>query len=115
MQDKGKTDEVTEHRKATQLSGNISDFQLQNLKTWPFIVFDNVAHVKLTWDFTNKELESEEVATAGEVTYNIYFDIDPTLSKEGLSRRSDQLIFWTRYMFWNDTKVKILKEGKKWV
>ena len=53
MSDKKEKNVIDDHRQALMLSGNLSDWHLNNLKTWPRIVFDNVKDFTLVYDFTD--------------------------------------------------------------
>ena len=110
--------QVSDHRKMVTLTGNLSDFQLKNLKSWPFIVLgDYTDKVKINYDFTKKEkVEGEEVEQlcAGWVSFDFNFNKKLDLSDEELKLRLNQLSLWTKYLFWKDTEVRFLKQGKKW-
>lgn len=104
---------INEHRAAVALTGNVSDFQLKNMKTWPFILFDNIKQVKIDYNFY-KENGSDSLH-AGKVTYNIEFDKDPAIPKEEVKKKLEHLSLWTKYLFWKDTEVEVQKQGKVWV
>lgn len=100
---------VEDHRKMVALSGNLSDFQLKNLKEWPFVVFDDLENVRIQYNFKK---EGEELVNAGHVTFDFKFKKVP--DNEDAKKRLNHLKFWTQYMFWNDTEVSFLLEGEKW-
>lgn len=106
---------VDEHRKMVVLTGNISEFQLKNIKAWPFIIFDqDLLKCEIKYDFTDiVEVEKDLAKTlnAGVVEYDFYFKKDPM---DKVSLRLAQLSLWTRFMFWEDTGVVFKKEGKLW-
>lgn len=106
--------EINEHRAAVAMTGNVSDFQLTNMKAWPFILFDNIKQVKVNYDF-NSTNNDQETLCAGKVVYDIEFNKEPSMVKEEVKKRLEQLKFWTKFLFWQDTEVEILKKGKKWV
>lgn len=115
-------DQIEEHRKMVTLSGNLSDFQLTNLKTWPFIVFgEDLDKVEINYNFKSdsdqKDTDSGynvDSLCAGKVSYNFYFNNEPSLSKEELQGRFDHLTLWTKFLFWKDTEVQFQKEGEEW-
>lgn len=111
---------VDDHRKMVALTGNLSDFQLENLKKWPFVVFNNLSKVTVDYNFTSnnekdkKDSEERDDLCAGQVTFNFHFSGDHQLSKEELQKRLEHLTLWTKFMFWKDTEVKFQVEGTKW-
>jgi len=96
---------LDDHKKMLIMTGKISDFQLKNLKTWPFILFDKVDKVELEYDFSEMVSDGSEALTesigAGKIAYNIKLDSVP--SKENI----ETLKNWTKFLFWNDTLVEI--------
>lgn len=110
---------IDDHRQALMMSGNLSDFQIQNLKAWPNIVFDDVKNFKLTYNFVEKIIDEDtgdekDVLCAGKVIYDIVFNEEPAYTKEEKTKRLDDIKLWVKTMFWKDTKVTIKKNGKKW-
>ena len=87
------------------MTGNLSDFQLTNLKTWPFIVFDDVEKVEVNYDFSQivKDERGEEVSGigAGKVVFNLSTKQIPK------PEQIDKLKEWTKFLFWKDTKVEV--------
>lgn len=113
------TDEqVEEHKKMVLLSGNISKFQLENLKRWPFIVFgDQLESVKINFDFANtsgSEDDEEVEVHAGSVCYDFKFKKGVKISPKDAQSRLSSIIAWTKYLFWSDTQVSFKKGGRKW-
>ena len=107
---------IDDHRQALMLSGNLSDWHINNLKAWPKIVFDDVKDFDLVYDFTEEaEDKDKKVLCAGKVIYNLRFEKEPEYTKEELYKRLEDLKTWVKVMFWKDTKVIIKKEGKKWI
>lgn len=108
---------VEEHRKMVLMSGKISDFQLENLKKWPFIAFGrNLDKIEIEYDFTTSKDgndKSMEVC-AGYVTYNFHFNDNFKMSKDDILARLSSLTVWVKYLFWKDTQIKFKKEGKSW-
>ena len=87
------------------MTGNLSDFQLKNLKTWPFIAMNGVEKVAIDYDFTATiEYEGGEQVEgigAGKVVYNLTSKEVPT--KEQI----ETLKSWTKFLFWKDTEVEV--------
>lgn len=101
---------VDEHRKMVVMTGNISEFQIENLKNWPYLVFgENLKKVQIDYNFVQGEGEEGDLH-AGSVNFDFTFNEEPKLVNESL----DLLSHWTKYLFWEDTVVTFSKEGKKW-
>lgn len=86
------------------MSGNISDFQLKNMKTWPFILFDGLETVAIDYDFSQVDTdEAQGTVGAGKVVYNL-------TTKEDVNEKEIETIRqWTRFLFWKDTQVEVKK------
>jgi len=102
--------EVNDHRKALLLSGNMSDFQLKNLKSWPLMLFNNLS-VKIEYNFIS---DSNKEMFAGWVSYDFDFKEEPDLKPSEIKNRLSQLTVWTKFLFWKDTDVIFKQKGKKW-
>lgn len=103
---------VDEHRKMVIMTGCLSDFQLENIKKWPFIVFGNdLLKVEINYDFVDGNKEGVQI-NSGSVEYDFYFNNLPTEEVETMAK--SMLTLWTKYLFWSDTKISFKKEGKKW-
>ena len=108
---------VEEHRKMLVLSWELSDFQLKNLKTWPFLLFDNIDKVEISYDFTKTIQENDEEVEdlcAGKIEFNIIFNKNTKIKKEVKEKGLETLSLWTKFLFWNDTEVIIKRNGKIW-
>lgn len=112
---------VEEHRKMITVTGNLSDFQINNLRNWPYVLFDHddVDGISLSYDFTNSMEEQESEGSggqlyAGRVVYDFSFKNLAKYDSDGLKKRIEQLTHWVKYLFWVDTEVVIRKEGKEW-
>lgn len=98
---------VDEHRKMVMMTGNLSDFQLENLKKWPFLLFDGLEKVKVDYDFTKLIAEQEELSP-GMVTYNLHMNSNaPSLTEEVKGKKIEILTNWTKFLFWKETSVRI--------
>lgn len=111
---KQETTVVDDHKKMLIMTGNLSDFQLDNLKKWPFILFDKeLEQAEINYDFT-KVVANEEELSPGRVSYNFTFKKNTKLSREETKKKLDMLSLWTRFLFWKETKVEFQRAGKKW-
>lgn len=104
---------IDDHRNMLIFSGNISSWQLQNLQTWPYIVFDNIDTVHIEYNFKKWNEENGEADVgSGKVVFDIKFSEEP--KEDDLEKRIEDLKFWTKAMFWQETEVLIKKDGEKW-
>ncbi len=128
---KEETSVVDDHKKMLIMTGNLSDFQLDNLKKWPFILFDQTLEkVEIFYDFTKLVANEEELAP-GRVSFNLTFkkDVeaeteDEAYDKSAMEDQVDReeetkkklgmLSLWTKFLFWKETKVEFQRSGKKW-
>jgi len=105
---------VDDHKKMLIMTGNLSDFQLDNLKKWPFIVFDeSLEKVEINYDFTKLVAEQEELSP-GRIAFNFEFKKNTKLNRDETKEKLKMLTLWTQFLFWKDTKVEFQRAGKKW-
>lgn len=104
---------VDDHKKMVIMTGNLSDFQLENLKKWPFLLFDDLEAVELTYDFTKLVAEVEELSP-GTVQFNFKFKKGTKLDRAHTKKQLETLTLWTKFLFWKETEVRFLNSGKKW-
>ena len=107
--DKSQLNIVDSHRNMLMVSKNLSEFQIQNMKQWPFVFLNDVSSVKVNWNFIKKNEEDKDEFYPGEVEYEIEMGEDPNLEM-GLTH----LELSTKLMFWSDTTVKLKVNGKLW-
>ena len=112
---------MEDHRKMVITTGNLSIFQLNNLKMFPRVIFNDIiiTRTRINYDFeestTNEEGNVEKRIYEGKVIYDLYFDEEPFYLENDLNKRLKDLEQWVKHLFWQDTEVEILKEGKKWI
>ena len=105
---------IEDHKKMLMMTGNLSDFQLTNMKTWPFLLFDKeLETVKIDYDFT-KLVDDNEELSPGSIEYNFEFKKGTKLDRVETKKKLEILENWTRFMFWKETSISILRSGKKW-
>lgn len=100
---------MDDHRNMLMVSKNISEFQEKNLKAWPLIVFDDIDKVEISYNFIN----NKGLFFAGDIVFNIFFkgeEPNEKVKKQGLTA----LDYWTKILFYTDTKVNFKINGKKW-
>lgn len=97
---------VDDHKNMLALTKNISSFQEENLKKWPFIFFDGVESLKVSWDFFKNNKSRDFYAGV------VNFDITLKTNEQVNQTAVDQLVASTKFLFWSETKVKIKINGK---
>lgn len=108
---------IEQSRNNLLLTGELNDFQLKNLKSWPAVLFDNLDKTKIKFDFTLDEDSEQENALgihAGTVEFDFYFSKGVKTSKELKQQKLGNLTMWVKFMFWSDTKVVFKRKGKLW-
>ena len=66
---------IEDHKKMVIMTGSLSDFQLNNLKTWPFLLFDELETAEITYDFTKLVGEQSELSP-GTVQFNFIWRLN---------------------------------------
>lgn len=98
---------VDVHRNMLMVSKNLSEFQIQNMKQWPFIFLSDIKEAKISYDFIKDDL-----FYPGVVTYEI--ETNSELIGESLHLGISYLEASVKLMFWSDTEVKITIDGALW-
>lgn len=99
--------QLDDHRNMLTISKQLSSFQLENLKGWPFVVFPNVKKNEIDYNF----IDDQDMFYAGKVVFKV--EIEQPMDKEEIERRSVFLSDWTRVLFWTDTKVEVFVNGER--
>lgn len=109
---------VDDHRQMLLLSGNISEFQEDNLKKWGFVLFGkDLKQAKIDYNFLkdgdqkDHELEGNNMC-AGSVTFD--FEFNSKQEEDYMKKAVSMLNIWTKYLFWKDTEVIVKIEGEEW-
>ena len=95
------TTQLDDHRKMLTISKQLSNFQIENLKGWPFVAFSDIKKSEIEYNF----IDNQEMFYAGEVIFKI--ELNNNLDGEEILKRSTALSNWTRVLFWTDTKVEV--------
>ena len=108
---------IASHRQALLISGNLSDFQLKNLKTWPFLLFYNLETVSIEYDFSNDSATDNTMNSlcAGKVTFDFKFNKRTYRTSKETVEALNNLTNWTKFIFWNDSEVSFKTNGKMWI
>jgi len=109
--DKSQLNIVDSHRNMLMVSKHLSEFQIQNMKQWPFVFLNGVGSVKVHWNFIKKNKEDQDEFYPGEVEYEIEME---STSDIDINVGLIHLELSTKLMFWSDTTVKFKVNGKLW-
>jgi len=125
MQDQNNQEQsniVEQHRNMLVLSGSLSDFQLNNLKQWPFIVFQgSLETAAIDYDFNRDSSEdfdsSESISSlcAGRIRFNLTFKKGSKIPLKEKQDAFQNITLWSKFLFWEDTEVLFYRDGKKWL
>lgn len=97
---------VQEMARLTVLSGRISDVQEFNLKTYPFIYFNDVEEVQINYDLSNqKSIDDEPTKNASCVVFKI--KVKDYSQNNEIQKRCLALENSVRHLLWNDIKVEV--------
>lgn len=110
MEDKN----IEDHKKALMMSGNLSDFQIVNLRNYPQIVFNDIENYSLNFNFYRYKESGEREVYSGKVEYDINFKEGYEESNEQMDFRKTALETFVKSLFWEDTEVSLKKNGEKW-
>ena len=101
------TQEILEDmRKITMLTGEISKIHQENLKTWPYVIFNEINSVEIKYDLTKDY--TKEVGEG-----YIEFRMESGSDQDSIDTRCNALAAWVRNMFWNEIKIIIYNNNKK--
>lgn len=109
---KESTNLVDDHRNMLMVSKKISVFQEQNLKSWAFLFFENLKETEVSWNFIKNNINKDFFP--GEVEFDLKFNKGAGIKQEDAELGIDRLIACTKFLFWNETEVKVKKNGKIW-
>lgn len=109
---------VEEHRKMLIISGNLSQFQITNISNWPWVLCEDLEKCKVKYSFLKKIPDQEnegvfqDLVYSGEVLYTWIFKKKTKRSE--IKKQIDQITEWTKFLFWNDTVVKVkVQDGSR--
>lgn len=95
------------------LTGRLSEVHVKTLKTAPFIFFDELEKVELSYDI-NTDPAAAVPGVGSKVIYTLHFLND--FENGMLNERVSALVKTTKHMLWPDMSVLVLgKNGKKLV
>lgn len=109
---------IDEHKQAVIMTGNLSNFHIENLQKWPFIIFDEeLESVSINYDFKNTDASLkydslESHISPGFVEYDL--KLKKGVKVNNASQKLEALTAWVKSIFWQETEVKIKRNGRKW-
>lgn len=95
--------QVREMARLTMLSNRLNEIQEKNLRMYPYVFFDHVKTVTITFDLECRPDSVDKRETF--VKYQI--QVDPTKPMDNKENRIKALVQATRNLFWTDLKVEI--------
>lgn len=95
--------------KLSVLSNRMSEIQEKNLKCYPFIFFDGVKSVKLTFDLS--KVDDDGRINHGD--HHVTYDLETSQEQNSMDIRLAHLEKAVRTLFWNDLKVRVFVNGEK--
>lgn len=115
---------VREMAKLSVLADRISEIQEKNLKMYPFVFFEGVKSVRISYDLSNNlGVNTEEDEKKADIKYNIskpetnhlrvsyYIALDERLNGQ-LEKRYEALENSVRNLFWKQVVVEVYFDGK---
>lgn len=109
---------IESHKKAVIFTGKISDFHVENLKKWPFIIFgDKLESVSIDYDFNNTDASLKYDSLDSHISSG-YIEYDLKIKKgckiKDVKKKLNILENWVKNIFWKETEVKFKRNGRKW-
>jgi hypothetical protein len=101
-------DLIDAHKHAMLMSGKLSDFQIENLKKWPFIYLDNVDTVSINYNFTKNGS-----IYPGTISFDFKFKENTDIDKQ--KENLKYLEVCVKALFFQDTDVQFLLNGSGWL
>ena len=105
---------IEDHRRALIMSGKLSKFHMDNMKAFPQVAFDNLETCELNFNFYRYDDDGNKEIYSGRVVYDLKLK-ESSRTEDELKQRAGFLKLWTKTLFWEDTKVEILREGAEWI
>ena len=106
---------IEDHRAMFLLSGQMSDFQIKNLRAFPYIIFDDLYSFTLNYNFYKYDDSGDQHITPGSVDYDLIFkeDAKELDDIEKMKEKITHLKTFVQTLFWKETSVNVLKNGEK--
>lgn len=93
---------LDDHRSMLTISKSLSDFQLENLQKWPFVLFQDILESSIEYNF----LDEEGLFFAGKIKFNLKLLMEQSNKKE-IMEKANFLSSWVKILFWTDTQVEV--------
>jgi hypothetical protein len=100
------------HRQAFLQSGNLSDFQINNMRSIVPYAFKTYGLQTFTLDY--RFTDDSDAIVPGVVEYNLKFNGIPTYTKEQKEFSKKVVIESIKAVFFNETVVNLKVNGKLW-
>ena len=106
------SDVIDDHRKGMMMSGNLSDFQIKNLKAWPLVLFESIEQSKVGYNFSSNNKSQAFKIGHGQVKYDI--NTKDKIDEDRKQQITQILSYFVKFMFWKETEVEIVVNGELW-
>jgi len=103
--------QLREMAKLSVLANRISEIQEKNLKSYPFVFFNDVKSVKIDYDISTVDDDGKMNHGDHFIAYHLEID-GSTPTKVGMDKRFFCIAEATRLLFWSDLKVQVFINGK---
>lgn len=107
---------IEAHKQAIIFTGKISEFHVNNLEKWPFIIFDDdIMGLNIRYDFNtpgHEEYEAVPNICPGYVEYDLQFR--KGVKVKDAKKKLEILTNWVKSIFWQETEVRFKRNGRKW-
>lgn len=103
------SDYLSDIKKGAILTGRLSEVHVKTLQTAPFIFFDNLKEVRITYDLA-PEADAAVPGLGSRVSFKLFFLEDQTQS-DNLEKRTSALVKTAKNIMWESTEVTIFDQS----
>jgi hypothetical protein len=101
---------LAEMAKLSVLANRINEIQEKNLKTYPFVFFNDILSARIEFDLSKVNDDGLMNHSDHHVTY--FLRLDEETNREHLDKRFFALTNAVRTLFWTDLNVRVNINGK---
>lgn len=109
MSDSAIKQRLQEMAQLSLLANRLSEIQEKNLKSYPFVFFNDVKTVKIDFDLQRNDIDGKHNPNR-HVSYHL--ELNEENNKTLVEKRFFAITEATRMLFWNDLKVRVFFNGK---
>lgn len=116
---------VAEMARLTILSNKLNDIQMQNLKMYPFIFFDNINRITMDYDLSNTmDVSTEEDSKEVDISYEVvsktqrmhvtyHLETETVVQQTHMKTRFSHLESSVHTLLWKEINVIVYMNGAK--